>query len=105
MQEIIKGTTPVLKFTFSTVDPADISTAYLTIKDMNKNVILSVDNSGASTGADYIAWELTQAQSLLLPVDENVAAMCDWLLNDGTRGRSEIVVYTVGDTGKNEVMS
>ena len=105
MGEIIRGSTPVIKFTFSNVNPANISKAQLTIKDMDKNVIVTDTQANMTTGTDFVSWTLTQTQTLALPVDEDVAVMCDWLLTDGTRGRSNIVRYTVGDTGKNEAMT
>ena len=36
MVKIVIGTTPTIKYTFSTVDPADFAEAIMTIKDSRK---------------------------------------------------------------------
>ena len=59
MVTIVRGTTPTIKYTFKTVDVANIDTAYLTFKYCG-NVILERDITTATTGEDSISWVLDQ---------------------------------------------
>ena len=49
-------------------------------------------------------WTLTQEESLQLDAKLNALLICDWKLNDGTRGRSQVLDVNVGNPGKNEVI-
>lgn len=104
MEQIIRGTTPTVKFTFATVDVTTISVAYLTILSSEGTVLLTKDMDTAEVGEDYISWTLTQTETLVLPLYGKVQVWCDWRIADGTRGRSKIAEYTIGVTGKNEVI-
>lgn len=104
MEQIIRGTTPTVKFTFATVDVSTISVAYLTILSSDGSVLLTKDIDTAEVSEDYISWTLTQTETLTLPLHGKVQVWCDWRIADGTRGRSTIAEYTIGATGKNEVI-
>lgn len=102
MATIIKGTTPTIKYTFNTVRPADISVAYLTAtqggtQKLNKAL------AAATVGTDYIAWTLTQEETLGLAADM-IYFMCNWKKQDGTRGASEEMGVLVTTNQKNEVI-
>ena len=103
MTELIRGTTPVVRFTFSTISVADITTAYLVIRQGGADVIKK-DISGATTGTGYIQWVLTQAETLALKLGVNADICLDWLLNDGTRGVGKTMRVTVGTSAINEVL-
>ena len=102
--EIIRGTTPTIKYTFQTVNPADITVAYLTV---NQNGATKIEKDLAagsvSTEGKYIAWTLTQAETLALPCGM-VYMMCNWKKEDGTRGASKILGVMITENHKGEVI-
>lgn len=83
MASIIKGTTPTFKYTFKTVDVSKITTAFLTIKSKTN---LEKDLNDAVIGTNYLAWTLTQSETLAL--GDHISVMVNWKLQDGTRGAS-----------------
>lgn len=98
---IIKGTTPTIVYTFDTVDVSTITAAYLTIKK-GSDVVLERDLSTASAGEKTLSWTLTQAESLSVTASARI--MCNWLLQDGTRGASEEMEVLFAENHKNEVI-
>lgn len=82
---IIRGTTPTIKYTFSYIDPAEITEAYLTIAQ-DDTTVLEKELSDASVGEDCISWTLTQSETLT--ISNNAEVMLNYLLRDGTRGAS-----------------
>lgn len=107
MNAIIRGTTPTIMFAFETIDPAAIVAAYITIKSITDldTPIVQKDYSSATLGATSISWTLTQTESLQLTAGDTVNIYCDWLLDEGTRGRSQVATCRVYETGKDEVIS
>ena len=103
---IIKGTTPTITFTFDEIAVTDISVAYLVIKQGGKvNIERDLETATVvTTSPSHISWTLTQEETLGLSKNMNADIYCDWKLLDGTRGRSNIRVESVEDTGKNEVI-
>ena len=99
---IIRGTTPTIKFTFDQINTSDIVTAYLVIKQRGKSVI-ERDLPTATIETEFISWKLEQAETLKLSKSD-AEIICDWKLNDGTRGRSNAVTENVVDSGKLEVI-
>ncbi len=99
---LIRGTTPTIIFTFTDVLVSDISKAYLVIKQSGASVI-EKDISSATVGED-VRWTLEQEDTLSLKRKINADIYCDWLLNDGTRGRSKIQTESVEDSGIDEVI-
>lgn len=68
---IIRGTTPTIKYTFKTVTPSTISTAYLTVRQGQNSMdrgttVFELTKTDMTTGTDYVSFKLTQAQTLLL---------------------------------------
>lgn len=104
MNEIIRGTTPTITFSFSSVRPSDIAVAYLTITGLYSDLVIERELDSATVASDGISWTLTQEETLLLDVGMTVKVLCDWRLSDGTRGRSKAATYMVGETAKNEVI-
>lgn len=101
MAKIIRGTTPTLKYTFSTISVADITAAYLTIKQAGE-VIIEKNISTATIGDFDISWTLTQAETLMLV--DNITVMCNWLLSDGTRGATARTKIAIEVNDKEEVI-
>lgn len=102
MSNIIRGTTPTIKYTFSTVSVSDITAAYLTIV-MNGSTLLEKDLTQATIDSDSISWTLTQQESLAM-TGSKVTAMLNWKLNDGTRGASTRTALFVEKNDKEEVI-
>lgn len=100
---IVRGTTPTIKFKFSSVRVADIVVAYLVLKTFEREIV-ERDKESAEIGDDYIAWTLTQEETLRLNAGNTVKIFCDWKTADGTRGRSTIGRFDVEETGKTEVI-
>lgn len=98
---IIRGTTPTIIYTFQTVDPAEITTAYLTVKKGGA-IVLEKDLSGASVGEKTLAWTFTQADTL--SVTGAAEIMLNWKLQDGTRGASLPTQATFAPNHKDEVI-
>lgn len=99
---LIRGTTPTIIFTFTDVLVSDISKAYLVIKQSDATIIKK-DISTAVVGED-IRWTLSQTDTLSLKRKPQAVIYCDWLLRDGTRGRSNTQTESVTDSGVNEVI-
>lgn len=103
MESIVRGTTPTIKFTFSSVQVSDIEVAYLVIKIAGK-VVVEKDITTAEVGDNYISWTLEQENSLDFYVGYAATVYCDWRTFTGTRGRSSVGRYMIEETGKNEVI-
>lgn len=99
---IIRYTTPTLKFTFSEINVADISTAFLIIKQ-NDRTVLERGLDTATADESSLSWTLTQEETGSLCKAETTI-VCDWKLLDGTRGRSRVKTEKVINSGKNEVI-
>lgn len=99
---LIRATTPTVVISFSDISVANIQHAYLCIKQQDVAVIQR-DISTAVVGSSSLSWKLTQAETLLLSAGY-AQIYCDWILLDGTRGRSEIVTEKVESSGMNEVL-
>lgn len=100
---IIRGTTPTIKFAFNQINPANIVVAYLVIKQGDKTVI-ERDDQTATVASDSLSWTLTQAETLKLSKSFNAVIFCDWKLQDGTRGRSNVATEAIEESGKSEVI-
>lgn len=86
MAAIIVGTTPTIKYTFSSIDPENIVAAYLTIKK-GSGIVLEKNLSDAVLDETGIMWALTQSDTLAVGTGD-AKVMLNWLLTDGTRGAS-----------------
>ena len=102
MMEIVRGTTPILVFTFDTITPSDITVAILTIKQ-NGAVKVAKDLSSASVGEHDISWQLSQEDTLSLCY-WSADIYCDWKLGSGVRGASHTLKVNIVEPGKNEVI-
>lgn len=100
---IIKGTTPTIGYTFSTVDTADIAEAILSIKQYNKTVI-ERDISTATVDTGVMSWKLTQRESLRLKEKVPATIYLSYVLSDGTRAEGATVEAEIDPTGKEAVI-
>ena len=103
MTEIIAGTTPTIKYTFSTVSPADIETAILTVKKMGK-IVLEKELKDATIDETEIYWTLSQEDTLEIGFGE-VEVMLNWLDNNGIRGTGQKGYFKCVRNHINEVLS
>lgn len=100
---IVRGTTPTIKFCFSTVDVNEIVVAYITVKQ-NKEIKIEKDISDALKDEKHIYWTLSQEDTLSLKSKTNAVITCDWKLNTGLRGKANELTAMVLDPGKDEVI-
>ena len=100
---IIRGTTPLIKYNFSSVNVADIAMAYLVIKQ-NGAAVVTLPLADATVGSTSLSWVLTQAQTLLLKDGKNAEICLDWILTSGTRGIGKTLEVNVGSSAVNEVI-
>lgn len=101
---IIRGTTPTIEYTFSEVNTADITVAYMTIKQYERTVV-ERDLTTATVEEGKVSWVLTQAETLLLKKGVEAQLHLDYLLSGGTRAAGVTETVQVDPTGKNEVIS
>lgn len=102
MNEIIRGTTPTIQYTFSVVAVSNINKAFLTIK-AGGSVVITKDIIDAEVGQKSLSWTLSQADTLKLTFPE-CAIMCNWILNDGTRGASKETIVHISENHLAEVV-
>ena len=102
--ELIRGTTPTISISFSTVEIDSIAVAYLVIKDTGGSTVIEKNINSAVRQEHSLDWKLTQEESLSLTSGTTATIYCDWRLADGTRGRSHIEACNISDSGMNEVI-
>lgn len=101
MANVIRATTPTFKYVFKCVDVSDISEAYLTIEQGSLEI--EKDLTQANVGDDYIAWTLTQSETLELQPG-NAAVMLNWKTETGLRGASKKTLLMIDQNLKDEVI-
>lgn len=101
MASIIRGTTPVVKFNFSDITVSEIVDARLVVRQASKNLI-ERDITSAAVEQAAVSWTLTQKETLGLASNRAVTIVCDWKLENGTRGRSNELQASVEEPGINE---
>ena len=99
---IIRGTTPPVRFTFSNVNPLEITAAFLTIRQAN--VVIEKELSSASSVTDsMIEWQLSQEETLALEAGRLAQVQCRYRFSGGAVGASRIYeenVYAVLKEGE-----
>ena len=103
MTELVKGTTPTIRYNFSSVTVSDIVVALLKITQA-KGVQVVKDLEDATVGNKYLEWVLTQEETLSLKEGNYALITLDWLLDNGTRGFGKQSVVKVVPSGTNEVL-
>lgn len=87
---IPRGTTPSIRFTFSTIDATTITVCYLTIQQGHNTITKDLSEATVATG--YLEWGLTQEETLSLG-DSNIDIQIRYKTADGNAFISKI--YTV----------
>lgn len=100
---IIAGTTPTIEWTFTEVDPAQMTAAIFTVKQVGQKVI-EKDLATATIDEGKMSWTLTQAESLQLAPGIQTEIFLDYVLQDGTRGAGVTTPANVVPAGKGEVI-
>ena len=100
MIEIIKGTTPTIKYTYETADPSLFTTAVMTVK-RNHSVLIERDLTTATIDGQTIAWTLTQEETLA--VDGTAEIMCNFVAA-GIRGASRRTAVEFTTNHKEQVL-
>lgn len=103
MATIIRGTTPTITFTFSDIDVSTITVAIMSIKQSG-SIKVEKKLANATVGEDSLSWKLTQEETLSFASNTQGTIACDWKLNDGTRGRSNLLLFDIGEPGVNIVI-
>lgn len=102
MANIIRATTPTLKYTFRIINVSDIVSAYLTIKQDDRTII-EKSLQDATVGENSLSWMFTQQETLLMAMGK-ISAMLNWKLSDGTRGASRESLVSIMRNHKEEVI-
>ena len=92
MSAIIRGTTPTIRYTFSSVQVSSIVAAYLTLKQGSTKIEYDLSTATVNTQCKYLSWELTQNDTLKLNPNTNVEIQIRYRLNDDTAGASAVTV-------------
>lgn len=98
--EIIRGTTPTLIFTFSEIEPEDISICYMLIKQRGQTIIEKTLSDGEISNGG-LSFTLTQADTLSLSLASSAKVLLDWKTTGGVRGRSNIYDCAIREAGVN----
>lgn len=98
--EIIRGTTPTIQFSFSTINAEDITVAYLVISQNGNTVI---ERSDGEVIDGKLSYTLTQDETLALNTKQFAKVSLDWKAG-ATRGRSKVFEASVQNSNKNEVI-
>ena len=93
---MIRGTTPTIRFTFNIIDPAQVTAAYLTILQGNKDVV-EKDLSAATVGESFIEWTLSQENTLALSKCPTCQIQARYKTVDGKAYASRIYTVNVAD--------
>jgi hypothetical protein len=95
---LIRGTTPTVSVSYDLIYTEDITDARLVVKQCGIKV-LELGKTRATDADNSLTWTLTQQETLQLKPGRIATVMVDWLLTDGTRGRSEELAFRVEDSG------
>ena len=102
---IARGTTPSLTFTFHTVNVSDIEVAYLTVEQLDENII---EKTKADAMVDpekrTITWTLTQEETLSLNSRKETNLQLRYRLVDNSAFVSQIYPVEVREILKEGVI-
>ena len=102
---IVIGTTPTIRCKFNTIQPTDLHTAILTVRDRAKVIKLEKTLDTATIGDKYIEWNLSQEETLVLKSSNGLTMMCNWVTTSGKRGVSPMYNVLMGDNHIPEVIT
>lgn len=101
---IVRGTTPTIEYSFSTIEIAEIGKAVLTIKQLDE-IVIERDLESSEVIDDKLTWSLTQEESLRLHPKVQATLYLDYVLANGRRASAKTKVIEVANTGQNEVIA
>lgn len=104
MSAIIRGTTPRIKYAFSSLDARDITVALLKIKQEGQAIVEKELADADTVTANSIEWVLSQEDTLKLAPKKYAYISLDWLLDDDTRGAGVTEPVNVISSGTDEVL-
>ena len=90
---MMRGTTPIISYTFHTIDVEDIAVIYLTLQQGGVKVERDITTATVETSQTVgkISWKLTQEETLkFLQSKALVQIQIRYRLVDGTAGGSKI---------------
>lgn len=79
---IVRGTTPTIRYKFTIVNVTDIEVAYMTIEQDGKT-ITEQDLSQAEVGENWLEWQLSQTETLKINENLRVQIQCRYRTSDG----------------------
>lgn len=104
-KEIVRGTTPTIRYKANTVNVSEVSVAYLDVMQFGTAKIeKDLTSATVDTDNQTIAWKLGQSDTLNLSVGQPAVIHCKVKLDDDTVFEAKDITVTVGKTGKNEVI-
>lgn len=102
MNELVRGTTPTIRYTFPVVDTSKLTVAKLVIEQGEAKITKELAEGTVEEG--YVEWTLTQSETLSLTPNINAVIKLDWKLQDGTRGIGHTQTVQVTSSAINEVI-
>ena len=101
---MIRGTTPTLRFDYPNIDVSNIVEAYLTIEQGTNTIEKNLSEATvvASETDNYLAWKLTQTETLGMGLHETLRIQVKAKTNDGNVYASQIYTPTVYDILKED---
>ena len=100
---IARWTTPGVTYTPKCAVPADIAEIYMAIKQGGRPVI-ERNMSTATVTATSFFWRFTQLETSKLLSNKDARLKIDYLTTGGLRYTTELLIYDVDESAKNEVM-
>lgn len=100
--QLVRGTTPTIRYTFNTVDTSNLTVAKLRLEQ--GNILIEKDLTDGSVGEGYIEWTLSQEETLSFCEKKNCLIKLDWKLQDGTRGIGTTKTVDVISSAYDEVL-
>ena len=91
---LVRGTTPLIKYSFGTLDVEDIAIARLVIKQ-DGTAKITKDLDDATIGQRCLQWVLTQTDTRGLTEGKPAVIYLDWLTDDGVRGIGKTLTASV----------
>ena len=97
---LIRGTTPIIRFSYKTLLPSEMAEVYMTITQKGENLVEKTkDEAEIGSYQDggqtvyYLQWGLSQEETLLIDANRTVSIQTRVKMNDGSVFASQ--VYTI----------
>lgn len=86
---IIKGSTPLIRYNFNIINPAELTVCYLVIRQRDINII-EKGLEQATVAEKYIDWYLTQEEALKIDPKAEIEVQIRYKTNTGAVSASPI---------------